>query len=807
MREMVTSSYKSLFLFFLLTAGMSVLGFAQSGQIVGNVKDAKGEAVPFASVSIDAIALQVLTDLNGDFLINNVPEGEAEVTVRSIGFVDSKQSVLVVADKPTRLDVTLQEKVETLGETVVEVKTKATQKKEEAYAVEVIETKELQNREVNVNQLATQSAGIRVRESGGLGSKFTYSLNGMSGNAVRFFVDGVPIDRFGAGYSVNNFPVNLIDRIELYKGVVPPQFGSDALGGVINIISKKKYSNYLDASYSYGSFNTHRASVSTRLVNDSARYFVDFQGFYNYSDNDYKVWGKGVEVADPETGKAIEIETRRFHDAYRSLSGKLDFGLVDRKWADQFKIGVLYAGSHNELQHGATMASVIGEATQNSQSFSPTMSLSKKNAFVKGLDLNLYNSISWLSTETIDTSSRIYDWNGKVIFEHPTNSELGQGGNGKSMLTLNSLNNFHQLNLAYSWAEKNRLNFNYTLDAITRDGEDPLVGNRTATFREPQSMTKQVSSLAYERSSFEGKLDQTVWVKNYDFRVSTVDTEYITDSLGYRPIGVPIGNKMNRFGYGYAVKYKLKKRSLLKLSLEKCYRLPTAEEMLGDGLFLQNNPELMPEESWNLNVNWLLSGLPVGKSGHLSVEPSLFFRNTENLILYTVQNNVGMGHYQNIGKVRGMGGSLDIKYRYKNFLVLSGNATYQQMRDWMQYKGANLNQTYKDLLRNTPYLMANMSATVKQEGVFKDDDQVSLFWDVMYVHEFFLNWPSLGDPNTKSVIPTQLVNGAGVSYSFKSGKYNLSFSCNNLFNEQVYDNYLLQKPGRSFSTKLRVFLN
>ena len=85
-----------------------------------------------------------------------------------------------------------------------------------------------------------RTTGIKVREEGGVGSDFDLSINGLSGNSVRYFLDGMPLDTKGSGVSLANLPINIIDRIEIYKGVVPASLGTDALGGTINIITKQE---------------------------------------------------------------------------------------------------------------------------------------------------------------------------------------------------------------------------------------------------------------------------------------------------------------------------------------------------------------------------------------------------------------------------------------------------------------------------------------------------------------------------------------------------------------------------------------
>ena len=86
-------------------------------------------------------------------------------------------------------------------------------------------------------------------------------LDGFSGSHVKVFIDGLPQEGAGQALDLNNLPVNYAERIEVYKGVVPVGFGTDALGGVINIVTNKHHRRrwFLDASYSYGSFNTHKS--------------------------------------------------------------------------------------------------------------------------------------------------------------------------------------------------------------------------------------------------------------------------------------------------------------------------------------------------------------------------------------------------------------------------------------------------------------------------------------------------------------------------------------------------------------------
>src|SRR5690606_38497704 len=128
--------------------------------------------------------------------------------------------------------------------------------------VNVVETKEASLRNFQTNELLDRSVGVRVRQNGGLGSAVNYNLNGMSGNSVRIFIDGIPVSTYGASFSLNSIPPAMIERIEVYTGVIPAHRSDDALGGAINVVSKKAAREMLSASISYGSFNPLQAHAA-----------------------------------------------------------------------------------------------------------------------------------------------------------------------------------------------------------------------------------------------------------------------------------------------------------------------------------------------------------------------------------------------------------------------------------------------------------------------------------------------------------------------------------------------------------------
>jgi outer membrane cobalamin receptor len=188
--------------------------------------------------------------------------------------------------------------------------------------------KEIKNTTTDIANILNKTSGIRIRASGGLGSNYTLSLNGLTGNQVRIFVDEIPIDELGDAYNLNNIFVNLIERIDIYKGVVPVKLGTDA-GGAIHIITDTKETSFVDTSYSLGSLNTHRLNINTQYRAKKSGFTFKLTGVSNYSDNDYTIYEMPFFVNAKET----LIDTKRCLRHLQIFIGRC------RNWFYKYKLG------------------------------------------------------------------------------------------------------------------------------------------------------------------------------------------------------------------------------------------------------------------------------------------------------------------------------------------------------------------------------------------------------------------------------------------------------------------------------------
>lgn len=107
-----------------------------------------------------------------------------------------------------------------LDKVTITGKSRTQRLREGALSVNAIDISSVAGSISSLGRLVDRTAGVKLREEGGVGCDFDLSINGMSGNSIRYFIDGVPLDTKGSGVNLANLPVNLIDHIEIYKGVV-----------------------------------------------------------------------------------------------------------------------------------------------------------------------------------------------------------------------------------------------------------------------------------------------------------------------------------------------------------------------------------------------------------------------------------------------------------------------------------------------------------------------------------------------------------------------------------------------------------
>ncbi|MCW3467058.1 TonB-dependent receptor [Chitinophaga nivalis] len=763
-----------------------------------NASPVKGATVQLKGGTFSAVAAD-----NGTFYIHRIAPGTYILLVTAVGYEAQEKSVTVQPGHISQVSVQLQPAVSQINAVEVREQSATAALPNKAFTATVVDVKKIRDRDVDMNRLLDAVSGVRVRETGGLGSEFNYSINGLSGKAVKFFIDGIPMDNFGTAFSINNLPVNMVDRVEVYKGVTPIELGGDALGGAVNIITRKDKRSYLDASYTMGSFQTHKLAVSGKWQQPKG-FVISTQAFYNYSKNNYQVWGRTIELVD-EYSRPLpgEPRLRRFNDDYTALNITTEAGVTNKRWADQLLLGITLADLRKGIQTGRTMAFVYGDVRYNEKLWMPHLKFSKKDLFTKGLQADIFASYSQLEGTTVDTGTRKYNWAGAVISDK-VKGELGGIKARQSIYTFNDHNLLARGNMTYRLSEQHIFRFNYVLNHLRRTGTDKIgVAAWTIPFREPQQLQKQVAGLSYEILCFDQRWSNTFFAKHFSYQAGA-------NTYGYNDHNEQVVTHLQMndqaWGGGYASRLQLKRNLLLKLSMEYATRLPEAVELLGDGNTILNAPTLKPERSMNINAG--VQQQWEGKKYRIGVNTGVFYRNTNNLIWLGEGDHFGTARYENISKIASRGVEAEFSYSNKKWLEATANVTWQDIRNKEAFTNTGApNIVYNDRLRNMPWLMANGEVRFNKEKLFGLPHHLSCYVSTHYVQEYFLGWPSMGERPGKKIIPGQFVQDAGVTLRLKDNRYSISLECRNIFDQQVYDNYLLQKPGRYNSIKLRYFLS
>ena len=757
---------------FLLVSGL----FSQNIKIYGRIYAKDGEPIHSGTLNIKG-EKQSLINSNGGYEVFLAP-GVYTIIINSLGYEPLEEKI-TVERKHIKKDFFLSEKAHELNEIVVNAKSPIQNVRESAYNVVAIDAKSLHNTTLNVASALNRVSGVKVRTDGGVGADVSFSINGFSGQHIKFFMDGVPMDGFGSLFQLNNIPIGMLERIEVYKGVVPIEFGADALGGVINLVTNKnRKPTYLDASFAVGSFGTYRSEINFSKVFRKG-FVIQMNAFHNYSDNSYKVY------LDPDNS-GTERWVRRFNDRFNSGTAALKVGFIDKSFADQLFIGFTYGKGRKGIQHGTTMDKVFGERHQRSETIMPSLEYVKRNLFVDGLNVKLTGNYNLGYTQYIDTTSYVYNWLG----EGRKTGKKGESGGNPTMNKYYNNNGSSTLNISYRINEHHQFNINDVFTTFNRKVKDPLAVKETVNEKvaeEKKHSLKNVLGLSYK------------YTLNNHFNTSLFGKHYWTKHSLKKD-----SRKTNITGYGLASTYSFSDFQL-KGSFERTYRLPTANELFGDGALEWANFELKPEKGNNFNIG--LSGTKTFENKHtLYFDVGYNFRYISDYIIRNIYGEGARASMSNHGKVQSSGINAEVRYSYRNLITLGGNITSQSIKNNERYKaGTNdvPSTLYKQRMPNVPYLFANADVGITIENVGVQSNNLFVGYNLYYIHKFYYDWSIYGSRESKSMVPSQLSHDINVSYSFLRKHLNLSAEINNITNEKLYDNYYIQKPGRSFMFKIR----
>lgn len=771
--------------------------------VSGRVVSSEGGAVPYATIYLKGTTYGCTSDAEGLYHLK-APAGDYTIVATAVGFGQYEAAVELRDGQRTRHTINIEPVDEELEEVVV-VSNGVGRVKKSAFNAVALDTKEMYNSTKSLSEALNQLPGMKMRESGGVGSDMQLMLDGFSGKHVKVFIDGVPQEGAGAAMGLNNIPVNYAERIEVYKGVVPVGLGTDAIGGVVNIITDKRSRKwYLDAYYSYGSFNTHKSYINFgQTFKNGLSYGLN--AFQNYSDNSYYI-NNYVEtwtvtstrtVFDP-IDKTDVKRVKRFNDGFHNETVIGKIGVVDKKWADRLMLEFNFSHFYKEIQTGVYQYRVYGQKHRHGYSLIPSVEYRKNHFLTKGLDVRLTANYNYNITQNVDTAARYYNWYG----EYYTKSSGGESSYQRSRAKSTNWN--ATANANYRIGSMHFVTVNHVFSDFQRTTQS-YTGTTSVlnAFDIPKVTRKNVTGLSYRIMPSE-TWNATAFAKYYNqYNKGPVSTS--SDGVGNYVLR---RRTTEAWGYGAAGTYSPLKDLQAKISYEKAYRLPTTDELFGDDDLEAGKVDLEPEKSDNFNIN-LSYGFKFLARHNLYFEAGLIYRDTKDYIKRGIgtYGATEYGIYENHGHVKTKGYNISARYTFSHWFNIGGTYNDISARDYettLAEATAQANIHYKDRLPNTPYRFANIDANFTWNNLGAKGNQLTIGYDNFWQHQFPLYWESIGSSDTKNYVPEQFSHNLNFAYSIQHGRYNLSFECRNFTDEKLYDNFSLQKAGRAFYGKIRV---
>ena len=256
----------------VLTANATDIVPESDAHIHGHVIDkATGEHLPYMVVVLKGTTIGVTTESTGHYMIRNVPEGRFVVEVSAVGYKTQSREIEIRKGRSYEVNFILEEDHIMLEGTIVSATRSETTRKMSPTLVNVVgmDTYNRTNSTTVAQGLAFQP-GVRVENNCQNCGFQQVRINGLDGQYTQILIDSRPIFSALAGvYGIEQLPANMVDRVEVMRGGGSALFGSSAIAGTINIITKEPVRNSSSISHTTTSIGGSSALHNTTDINAS----------------------------------------------------------------------------------------------------------------------------------------------------------------------------------------------------------------------------------------------------------------------------------------------------------------------------------------------------------------------------------------------------------------------------------------------------------------------------------------------------------------------------------------------------------
>lgn len=238
---------------------------SSDANIYGHIINASNnEHLPYATIAVKGTTIGCSSDATGHYYLKNLPVGRHTIVVTLLGFETIEQPIEAVAGKNIEMNFTLEEQAMSLDEVVVSATRNETNRRRTATVVNVASQKLFESTaSSNLSESMNFQSGLRVENNCGNCGTMQLRINGLEGHYSQILLDSRPIfSSLAAVYGLDQLPVAMIERVEVVRGGGSALFGSNAIGGVVNIITRDPLRNSLTLANT-----THILSGGTTDIN------------------------------------------------------------------------------------------------------------------------------------------------------------------------------------------------------------------------------------------------------------------------------------------------------------------------------------------------------------------------------------------------------------------------------------------------------------------------------------------------------------------------------------------------------------
>ncbi len=283
----------------LFLSFISVANAQQTGKVTGMVT-VEDKPVEFAQILIASTSMGAVTDHQGKFTINNVPFGSYRIRASYIGYVDVTKELALTKNQPEiLLDFKLTEQTMQLDNIVITGTKTYKRQTDSPVIVNVMNSVTLDNVQAcNLSEGLRFQPGLRVETDCQTCNYTQLRMNGLAGGYSQILINGRPIFSPLTGlYGMDQLPANMIDRIEVVRGGGSSLYGSSAIGGTVNVITKIPKNNGFELNYTYHNIDSQtsdntisaNATVISEQKNSGISLFLNRRerGLYDNNDDDF----------------------------------------------------------------------------------------------------------------------------------------------------------------------------------------------------------------------------------------------------------------------------------------------------------------------------------------------------------------------------------------------------------------------------------------------------------------------------------------------------------------------------------------